>query len=145
MSAIKKHCSRADSFASGSAVCLMGGLIFCGGPAMLESKSLELDFAMEQASVGLEKILVQSLRLAPSSEAPLLAWPVVCGSGVAERTRALSFENGVLRVQVASARWNAELQSLAPRYLAAINRYSSEPVSRIEFVVVHPEEIKTSR
>lgn len=90
---------------------------------------------MEQAGSGLEKIVAQSLRLAPRAEAPLLAWPVVCGSAVAERTRALSFEDGVLRVEVAGPRWRAELQGLAPRYLAVINRYTTEAVRRIEFVV----------
>lgn len=64
-----------------------------------------------------------------------MAWPVVCGSAVAERTHALSFEDGVLRVEVAGLRWKAELQALAPRYLAAINRYTTEAVRRIEFVV----------
>ena len=68
-----------------------------------------------------------------------MAWPVVCGSAVAERTRALSFEDGVLRVAVAGLGWKAELQALAPRYLAAINRYTTEAVRRIEFVVV-PQE-----
>jgi hypothetical protein len=90
---------------------------------------------LEQAGSGLEKIVAQSLRLAPRAEAPLLAWPVVCGSAVAERTRALSFEDGVLRVEVAGPRWRAELQGLAPRYLAVINRYTTEAVRRIEFVV----------
>jgi predicted nucleic acid-binding Zn ribbon protein len=90
---------------------------------------------LEQAGSGLEKIVAQSLRLAPRAQAPLLAWPVVCGSAVAERTRALSFEDGVLRVEVAGPRWRAELQGLAPRYLAVINRYTTEAVRRIEFVV----------
>jgi len=95
---------------------------------------------LEQAGSGLDKIVARSLRLAPPAEAPLLAWPVVCGSAVAERTRALSFEDGVLRVEVAGLRWKAELQALAPRYLAVINRYTSEAVRRIEFVVA-PVEI----
>ena len=90
---------------------------------------------MEQAGSGLEKIVAQSLRLVPRDEAPLMAWPVVCGSAVAERTRALSFEDGVLRVEVAGPGWKAELQGLAPRYLAMINRYTAGPVRRIEFVV----------
>lgn len=94
---------------------------------------------MEQAGSGLEKIVARSLRLAPRAEAPLMAWPVVCGSAVAERTRALSFEDGVLRVAVAGLGWKAELQVLAPRYLAAINRYTTEAVRRIEFVVA-PQE-----
>ena len=90
---------------------------------------------MEQAGAGLEKIIAQSLRQAPPAQAPLMAWPVVCGSAVAERTRALNFSDGVLRVEVAGPRWRAELQALAPRYLAAINRYTTEPVRRIELVV----------
>jgi predicted nucleic acid-binding Zn ribbon protein len=94
---------------------------------------------MEHAGAGLEKIVAQSLRQAPPAEAPLMAWPVVCGSAVAERSRALTFEDGVLRVEVADARWKSELQSLAPRYLATINRYTSEAVRRIDFVVArHP-------
>ncbi len=67
-----------------------------------------------------------------------MAWPLVCGSAVAERSRALSFADGVLRVEVADAGWKSELQSLAPRYLAAINRYTPEKVQRIEFVVARP-------
>jgi len=94
---------------------------------------------LEQAGSGLEKIVAQSLRLAPRAEAPLMAWPVVCGSAVAERTRALSFEDGVLRVEVAGQGWKAELQALAPRYLAVINRYTTETVRRIEFVVARAE------
>lgn len=90
---------------------------------------------LEQAGSGLEKIVAQSLRQAPPAEAPLMAWPVVCGSAVAERTRALSFEDGVLRVEVAGPRWKAELQALAPRYLAVINRYTTSAVRRIEFML----------
>ena len=90
---------------------------------------------LEQAGSGLEKIVAQSLRQAPPAEAPLMAWPVVCGSAVAERTRALSFEDGVLRVEVAGARWKSELQALAPRYLAVINRYTTAAVRRIEFMI----------
>ena len=90
---------------------------------------------MEHAAAGLEKVVAQSLRQAPAGETPLLAWPIVCGSAVAERTRALSFADGVLRVEVAGSRWKAELQALAPRYLATINRYTTEAVRRIEFVV----------
>ncbi|HEY3615196.1 MAG TPA: DciA family protein, partial [Candidatus Sulfotelmatobacter sp.] len=70
---------------------------------------------------------------------PLMAWPVVCGSAVAERTRALAFKDGVLRVEVAGQRWKAELQALAPRYLALMNRYTTETVRRIEFELAPAE------
>jgi len=97
------------------------------------------EFCLEQAGSDLEKIVARSLRQAPPAQAPLMAWPVVCGSAVAERTRALSFVDGILRIAVADAGWKSELQNLAPRYLASINRYTAEAVRRIDFVVTRPE------
>lgn len=107
---------------------------------MLKSESFDdlLMRNLEQAGAGLEKLVAQSLQQAASSDATLLAWPLACGSAVAERTRTLGFEDGVLRVEVADAGWKAELQALAPRYLAILNRYTRQPVRRIEFVVARP-------
>ena len=90
---------------------------------------------MEQIAPALEKVVLNSLRQAPASDAPLLAWPLACGSAVAERTRALEFSKGVLRVEVPDAGWRAELQHLAPRYVAIINRYKVCAVERIHFVI----------
>jgi len=90
---------------------------------------------VEQAGVGLGKIVLDSLRRVPQGEAPLLAWALVCGSVVAERTRALEFADAVLRVEVPDAGWKREMQGLAPRYLAALNRYAGQKVERIEFVI----------
>ena len=90
---------------------------------------------MEHASVGLERIVASSLRRAPSGEGPVLAWPLACGQAVAARTTALEFADGNLRVQVPDTGWRAELQALAPQYLAVINRYVAESVKKVEFVV----------
>ncbi len=90
---------------------------------------------MEQAGSGLEKIVVGSLRRVPPGDAPVLAWSLVCGSVVAERTKAVEFSNAVLRVEVPDAGWKREMQSLAARYLATLNRYTSQKVERIEFVI----------
>ena len=90
---------------------------------------------MNRASAGLETIVARALHRAPASQSALLAWPLACGSAVADRTRALDFSGGILRVEVADAGWRRELASLAPRYLALISRYSAAPVQRIEFVV----------
>jgi hypothetical protein len=90
---------------------------------------------LEQAGGGLEKLVVDSLRRVPQGEALPLAWPLVCGSVVAERTRALEFANAVLRVEVPDAGWKREMQSLAQRYLAVLNRYTGQKVERIEFVI----------
>ena len=90
---------------------------------------------MEKAGAGLEKLVLGSLRHATQGEAPLLAWPLVCGSVVAGRTQALEFIGSVLHVEVPDAGWKREMQSLAPRYLAAMNRYAGQKVERIEFVI----------
>ena len=93
------------------------------------------DHSFQRPGSGLEQVLAKSLRHVANHEAPILAWPLACGSAVAERTRALEFSKGVLQVEVADPGWKKELQALAPRYLATINRYVTEDVNRIEFVV----------
>jgi len=97
---------------------------------------------MEQVGAGLEKIVAGSLRRAPVGQGPLLAWAIACGHAVAARTRAVNFAEGILRVEVPDAGWLAELQALAPQYLAVINRYVAESVRRIEFVVVGKEFVR---
>lgn len=97
---------------------------------------------MEQAGTGLEKIVLNSLRRVPQADAPLLAWPLVCGSVVADRTKALEFASGILRVEVPDAGWKREMQSLAPRYLATLNRYAGQKVERIEFVIRQEKKLE---
>jgi hypothetical protein len=105
---------------------------------LLESESnisLWRGVSLEQAGAGLEKIVMGSMRRVPQGEAPVLAWPLVCGSVVAERTRVLEFTDGVLHVEVPDAGWKRELQGLAPRYIAQLNRYAGQKVVRVEFVI----------
>jgi len=90
---------------------------------------------MEHVGSGLEKIVASSLRRAPAGEGPVLAWPLACGHAVSKRTRALDFAQGILRVEVPDVGWRSELRSLAPQYVAVINRYVGEAVKRIEFVI----------
>ena len=98
----------------------------------------ERELLVEHAAAGMDKIVARSLRLLPPAEAPLFAWPIVCGSAVAERSRAISFSAGTLRIEVADAGWKRELQTLAPRYLAGINRYLGQRVEHLEFIVRAP-------
>jgi hypothetical protein len=91
--------------------------------------------SLDRASSGIETIVARAIHRAPAEQSPLLAWPVACGSAVADRTQVLDFSNGILRVEVADAGWRRELASLAPRYLAVVNKYSGTHVKRIEFVV----------
>lgn len=90
---------------------------------------------MEPANVGLEKVLSKSMRKIRPEEAPVLAWPLACGNRVSNRTRALDYANGILRVQVPDPGWRSELQCIAAQYLVILNRYVGGAVRRIEFVV----------
>jgi len=90
---------------------------------------------VEAITSTLERIVGKSLHTAAPANAPVLAWPLACGSAVAERTRALDFAKGVLTIEVPDVGWRAELQRLAPQYLAVINRFAAKGVNRIEFVV----------
>ncbi len=90
---------------------------------------------MNRASAALETIVAKAVHRAPATQSALLAWSVACGSAVADRTRAIDFCDGILRVEVPDAGWRRELANLAPRYVASINKYSVAVVKRIEFVV----------
>ena len=93
---------------------------------------------MQHAGAGLQKIVTDTLRRAPSDDAALLAWPLVCGTAVAGKTRALDFADGVLSVQVPDANWRSQLLGLAPQYLAEVNKFGTNNVRRIAFVL--PDE-----
>ena len=98
---------------------------------------------MEHAGAGLHKIMTTALRQTPSEDAAVLAWPLVCGTAVADKTRALDFSDGVLSVQVPDATWRAQLLGLAPQYVAAVNKFVSQNVKKISFIL--PQELVALR
>ena len=100
---------------------------------------------MQSAAAGLDKVLARSIRKASAEQAPLLAWPLACGSAVAARTRALDFADGVLHVEVPDAGWRRELQALAGRYLATLSRYGADGVTRVEFVLAGRKQAASVR
>jgi hypothetical protein len=87
---------------------------------------------MEHGRSELHKIFADALKNASAEQAPLLAWPMVCGGSVAKKTRAVGFQYGVLHVQVP---WRNELEELAVDYVRALNELVKKKVSRIEFMV----------
>lgn len=99
---------------------------------------------MQSVATTLERVVARSLRKTAGEQVPVLAWPLACGSAVAARTRALDFSDGILRVLVADVGWRKELQALAPRYVAVLNRYVADKVTRIEFVVVGTKSLGRS-
>ena len=95
---------------------------------------------MQPASSTLKKIFADTLRREGGDNAPLLAWPLVCGSKVAEKTSATGYADGVLTVEVPDATWQQQLQSLNRQYLAALKQISAQPVNAIKFVVRNQTE-----
>jgi predicted nucleic acid-binding Zn ribbon protein len=90
---------------------------------------------MQHARATLKKIYAEAVCRDAGDEAPLLAWPVVCGTTVAEKTRALSFVDGVLVVAVPDKVWRTQLQQMYQQYLAGLQHVSGRPVRNISFVV----------
>ena len=90
---------------------------------------------MQQARGTLRKIFADKVCGQAGDEAPLLAWPVVCGGVVAEKTRALSFVDGVLVVAVPDVAWRNQLQGMYQQYLAGLNQFAGKQVKSISFVV----------
>jgi predicted nucleic acid-binding Zn ribbon protein len=90
---------------------------------------------MLRAKPTLEKLVAEQLRRAPANEQPLLAWAVVCGRAVAEKTAAQSFSDGELHVTVPDRGWQTQLISFVPQYIAGINRIVGKGVvRRITFI-----------
>lgn len=92
---------------------------------------------MQHASSTLRKIFRQNV-CREGSDAPLLAWPLACGSKIADRATALTFVEGTLTIAVPDETWRRQLQSFAMQYLSALNQISSAKVERLDFVIGAP-------
>ena len=91
---------------------------------------------MESIRSGLRHIMSDFLQKQSPDEAAVLAWPVVCGAEVASRTKAVSFADGRLIVEVPDANWRNQLSAFTPRYLSSLNELlGSRMVSELRFVV----------
>ena len=88
---------------------------------------------MEAIAPALDKVLSTTLRRIPAAEAPLLIWPLVSGSELARRTRAVGFRDGILKIEVRDPGSQAELEQLTPNFLRRMEKYAVH-VERIEFV-----------
>jgi len=62
-------------------------------------------------------------------------WPEAVGSRIASRTRAVGFQDGTLRVEVAGSAWQYELGFLKRRLLQELQkRLGSARVREIQFI-----------
>jgi len=90
---------------------------------------------MESARDTLQKIVAEMLSRVPPEQAPVVAWQFVCGKTVADRTEALSFTDGVLRVRVQDPTWRAQLADMMPHYMQLLRQYTGQKVNRLDFVL----------
>ncbi len=90
---------------------------------------------MEHIRQALQQIVVDAVRRAPVDDIPLLAWPLACGSAVAEKTRALQFADGELMVQVPDAAWRVQMLNLTSEYLDVLREVTYGRVQRLKFVL----------
>jgi hypothetical protein len=98
---------------------------------------------MEPIRSGLRNIMSDLLRAQPPEEAVLLAWPVVCGNDVAGRTRAVSFAEGKLTVEVQEAAWKSQLNGFTLRYISVFAELLGPLVQEIVFQVAGRESRAT--
>ncbi|HWC17287.1 MAG TPA: DciA family protein [Terriglobales bacterium] len=90
---------------------------------------------MQSARRDLQSLASRIFKEAPNEEAVLLAWPLACGSAVAERTRAINFQDGVLRVQVPDRGWQSQLEAFSAHYCHKISELLGVKVDRISYEV----------
>lgn len=72
---------------------------------------------------------MQALKNVPAQQLPQTAWDFAAGRAVGENTRVLAFERQTLVVEVPDANWRAQLQAMAPQFLARLN-----PLIRLEYI-----------
>jgi hypothetical protein len=89
---------------------------------------------MHHARATLSNIYASAVHRVAGEQAPVIAWPLACGSKIAQRTSALAYINGELAVRVPDKLWRNELQSLSDRYVAALNQMSRQKVKSIRFI-----------
>jgi len=86
---------------------------------------------MQSARQDLQSLAARVLKDAPPDEAAVLAWPLVCGPAVAERAKAIAFEDGTLRVIVPDRGWQMPLEAFSAQYADRLSRLAGVVVNRI--------------
>ncbi|HWY71059.1 MAG TPA: DciA family protein [Terriglobales bacterium] len=90
---------------------------------------------MQSARQDLQALTARVLRNTDPAEAVVLAWPLVCGTAVAERVRAVAFENETLRVAVPDKGWQSQLEAFSAQYLHRLSNLSGVTVKRISYEI----------
>jgi hypothetical protein len=84
-------------------------------------------------SQHLAELEAKLLSAVPPEQAPVLAWPWVCGTKVAQITKAISFAEGELLISVGDDAWQKQLQDLSRTYLQRFQQVLPGKVLRVRF------------
>ena len=87
---------------------------------------------MEQVGSALQRIMAQTLQRLPAEQLPQAAWDFAAGRAVAEKTRVLAVEQGILQVEVPDATWRSQLEAMRPQLLNRLGQ-----VMRVEGIEFH--------
>src|SRR5207302_5277504 len=94
---------------------------------------------MQSARQDLHSLAARVLKGTNPEEAVMLAWPLACGSAVAERSQAVAFENGTLRVRVPDRGWQSQLEAFSTQYSHKLSSLTGSVVSRICYEIAHTQ------
>ena len=90
---------------------------------------------MQSARQDIQSLARHLFKDAAPAEAVVLAWPLVCGSAVAERAPAVAFENETLRVAVPDKGWQLQLDAFTAQYLHRLTNLVGVPVKRVVYEI----------
>ena len=93
---------------------------------------------MQSARRELKSLAARILKDAGPEDSVVLAWPLACGSTVAERTEALSFADGILHVLVPDSGWKAQLESFLVHYRQKLSELSGQKIQSIVYEIGRP-------
>ncbi len=88
---------------------------------------------MERMRDVLKQNLGRSLQNMSSLDRLEAAWPVACGKQLAARGRIMSYENGVLQVEVSDPAWLSQMNSMCSVLERELARIAGVRVSAIHF------------
>lgn len=94
---------------------------------------------MRSTRQDLHSLAARVLKDSQPEEAVVLAWPLVCGSAVAQRTEAISFDNGALLVRVPDRSWQSQLDAFSREYCYRLSKVAGLPVNSICYQIAPPE------
>ena len=88
---------------------------------------------MQPTRNDLNSLAARVFKDAPAEEAVVLAWPLACGSAVAARTQAFSYQDRILWVRVPDRSWQSQLEDFSLHYKAKILAITGISVERIRY------------